>query len=118
MADAQTIHAVAECLFKAAVEGDASHISDFAFEWNPSPSPVIYGSVIVPICDLPDEVRLKIDDSVERNVIAYLDDLGILCKITNHEKWGRSFFVSTTQLAVRSWDEVLRKRGQRGGDLT
>jgi hypothetical protein len=116
MADADTIHRLAELLYKAAVEHDTTHLWAFDFSFDIS-TRVKHASVLVPIAALPEELRAKIDNSVERNVAAYLNDLDILCKAVPHSEYGRSFELSLPgELVGLSWDEVLGRHGLDSGD--
>ncbi len=116
MADADTIHAVSELLFRAAAEHDLTYASRFSSELDIS-SRVKYSTVTVPLARLPDPLKPRLDESVERNVIAYLAELSIICKMTEDVDFGRAFFISLPgELVGLSWDEVLRRPGLPGGE--
>jgi hypothetical protein len=114
MADAQTIHSLAEILFRAGAEHDMSYVGAFSFQLD-IPSRVKYSVFTIPISRLPSTLRAKVDESVERNVTAYLDDLDIVCKIIEDPRYGRSFHLSMPgELVGLSWDQVLGRRRMGG----
>ena len=110
MADADTIHRVAELLYAASVEHITDHLTAFSGQLDMSTN-VVYKTFTLAICHLPEDVQHKMDDSVERNVIAYLADLSILCKVIETSDFGRAF-----HLSMPGEYQVLEHFGQRSGD--
>ena len=110
MADAATIHALAERLFDP---GYSSEWTDDTARQSAVLDPstnVVYTTVTVPLSYLAADLRAKVDDSVERNTIAFLADLGIVAKMVEDPKFGRAFHMSLPgEFIGISWDEILRK---------
>ncbi len=116
MADAETIHAVAELLFRAAAEHDRTLMTRFSSQLD-IPSRVKYSTVTVPVARLPGHLKSRIGESVERNVTAYLAELSIICKMTEDANFGRAFFLSLPgELVGLCWDGVLRQLDLPGGE--
>jgi hypothetical protein len=72
------------------------------------PTRLVHITFVVAQSSLPDDLRAAVNPQVERNVAAFMDDLGIVCKAFDDADHGRAFqLVLTPELRGMSWDMIL-----------
>lgn len=110
MADADTIHALAELLYSTAVDLTTDHSTAASFRFDIS-ARVKHASFLVPFSKIPEELRARITPSVEKNAAAFLYGFDVICKAADHSARGRCFQIERPpELIGLSWDEVIGRK--------
>ena len=108
--DAETIDEVCELIFEAITEYGAKYMvaGDIQFDMQ---TRVVYVAFSVSQSLMPDHLKQRITEDVERQVCAFFGDMDVVSKVGVDPKWGRCFIMNLPpELRGMSWDQFRNRR--------